>query len=155
MSPYRSASACTSPKMARRRAVDICRVDHRFAADHDGARTVSVRVEVQAHPRMVHAVRTFAASGIEATMRSLPSKRNHTSRGTGWPDLATVGEPPAPVGFEPVGHLSREIECHTGECSLGEVRAEHTLNLSVDEVLTTTRSARKPLIWRSRCRVWR
>ena len=33
---------------------------------------------------------TFAALGIEYTVTSLPSKKNHTSLGTGWPDFATV-----------------------------------------------------------------
>ena len=34
--------------------------------------------------------RTFAAFGIEYTVISLPSKKNHSRRGTGWPDLAMV-----------------------------------------------------------------
>jgi hypothetical protein len=38
-----------------------------------------------------------------------------------------------------------QFDCHSSECSLGEMTADKTLNLSVDEVLTTTRSVRKRL----------
>ena len=38
-----------------------------------------------------------------------------------------------------------EFDCHGGECNLGEMTADKTLNLSADDVLTTTRSVRKRL----------
>jgi hypothetical protein len=63
------------------------------------------------------------------------------------------------VGLEPAGNLLLQFDCHGGDGSLATTRAERpadeadtddsleqmNLNLSVDEVLTTTRSVRKRL----------
>jgi hypothetical protein len=66
------------------------RVDPGRTGDHDGPLPLpsESRFRLTCGRALMCAI--FAAFGIEYTVTSLPSNKNHTSRGTGWPDFATV-----------------------------------------------------------------
>ena len=122
--------------------IGVLGVDRRLAADDDEPGAVAVGVQVQADSRMVPDVSDLGGVGFRVDDRR-PCRRSRTT-----PTAARAGRISRPWS---ASRSDRTRACSETSCvnstamDPNVVSRIMTLNLSVDEVLTTTRSVRKRL----------